>query len=121
NDRSGDLMSPVIGIEFVVAEILPDVAMEVVGPRLEGGANDSALEIPEFGGGVLGDQVEFLDGVGSRCVPQEVVGNLVIVHAVQQKVVRLFAVPIDVWAATTVDVVPIVKAGGIWCDRAGRQ
>ncbi len=70
NGIGTDLVSPAVGIQLVVAEKLPDVAVKLVSSGLEGSADNAALEITEFGRGVLGDQVEFLDGIRSRSVPQ---------------------------------------------------
>ena len=69
--------------------------MVTVRTRLDADADDSAFEIPELGRGVIGDEIEFLDGVRSGCVSKQVVRNLVVVHAIEQEIVGLLAIPIN--------------------------
>ena len=45
---------------------IPNIAVKAVGAGLDGGVDDAALEVPEFGRGILGNQVELLNGVGRR-------------------------------------------------------
>ena len=47
-----DLVFPTVGVQYVVPEKFPDVAVKTVRTRLEGCADDSALKIAEFRGGV---------------------------------------------------------------------
>src|SRR5260221_983925 len=85
-----------IGVERVVPEKFENVAMEGVGPRFEGRAHDATLVIAKFRRGVLGDQVEFLNGVDVGGVPGLVVLVFAIEDPVNQVGVGLFAVSIDV-------------------------
>src|SRR3984885_9329406 len=59
-----ELVLPLVGIEFVVTEELPDVSMETVGARLDRGVDDTALEIAELCGSVGRDYVEFFNSIG---------------------------------------------------------
>src|SRR5580692_3273378 len=89
-----DLVFPLICVQFIVPEELPDVAVEAVCSGFDGGADDATFEIAELRRSIVADQVEFLNRVRRRRVPEEVVGYLVIVQTVQQEVVGLFAIPI---------------------------
>src|SRR5215469_9972891 len=80
--RSAEFIFPLVGVQHIVAEVLPNIAMEPVGSRFDGGVDDSPLEVAELCGCVARDQVELLDRVRSWCVPKEVVGHLIVVHAV---------------------------------------
>ena len=116
-----EIILPAVGIQLVVAEVLPDVAVVLVGSGLDGSANDPALEVTKLGRGILRDQVELLDRIRSGRVPQKVVRNLVIVHAIKNKVVGLFAVAIDERPATAGGVITIIEAGRIGRDGARRE
>src|SRR5256714_5598650 len=89
--RPREIVGPAVRVQYVVAEKFPCIAMIAIGARLDAHTDDAALEVPEFSRSVVGDQVEFFDGVRSWRVPKQVVGNLIIVHAVEQKIVRLLA------------------------------
>ena len=78
-------------------------------PDLIGGIHDSALKIAELGGGVGGNQVEFLDRVGRRRNRQQVIRGLVVVHPVEDEVVGLLAISVDVWTAAVRSVVTVVE------------
>ena len=96
--------------------------MEAVGSRLDGGVDDAALKIAELGRSVARDQVELLNSIRRRRVTQQVVRNLVIVHAVQQEVVRLLAVAVDQRTASIpTGIVAVIKAAGIGGDGARRK
>src|SRR5215467_10389762 len=58
---------PLIGVQLVIAEVFEDVAMETIGPRFDGCADDAALKIPELSRCVVGDEVKFLDRVRRWC------------------------------------------------------
>src|SRR4029077_97724 len=59
------------------------------------------------------------DGIRGRSVAKQVVGDLVVIHAVKQEVVGLLAVAVDQGpAAITAGVVAVVKAAGIGRYRA---
>src|SRR5205807_1962833 len=51
----GEVVFPTVRVQLVVAEEFPQVAMELVGTRLNARADDAPLEVAELGGGVLGD------------------------------------------------------------------
>ena len=59
------VIEPVVGIEGVVAEEFKGVAVEFVGAGFNGGIHDATEKITELRLRILGDQVEFLDGVGA--------------------------------------------------------
>src|SRR5580693_9840394 len=59
----GEPILPFICIEGVVANELEDVAVELVGSRLEGDADDTAQIVTVGGWRVLRDEVELLDGI----------------------------------------------------------
>src|SRR5512146_474541 len=105
----GEIIFPAVGVQHIVAEILPQVAMESVGPRLDGGADNAPLEVAELCGGVAGDEVEFLNGIGCGGVAQQVIRNLIVVHAVQQEVVRLLAIAIDVGPGAAGGVIAVIE------------
>ena len=90
-------------------------------PDLIGGADDAALIVPELSRGVLGNKVEFLNGVRRRGKADQVVRHLVVVHAVQDEVVGLFAVAVDIWPAAAGGIVAVIEAVGIRRHRPGRQ
>ena len=65
-----ELVFPLVGVQHVVAEELPGIAMEAVGTRLDGSIDDAARVIAEFRRSIRSDQVEFFNGVGRRCEAQ---------------------------------------------------
>src|SRR5882762_3953421 len=87
---------PLIGVENVVPEELENVAVKAVGAGFDGGVHDPALKVPEFSGGVLGNEIELLNGVGGRSEAEAILRNLVVVDAVEQEIVSLLAVSVDV-------------------------
>ena len=95
--------------------------MKRVGAGFEGCADDAAHEVAEFRRRVVSDQVEFFDRVGRRRITQQVVRNLVVVHAVEDEVIRLFAVAVDKWPRAARNVVAIVEAARVGMNRARRQ
>ena len=103
---------PVIGVEYVVAEVLKRIAVVLVGARFDHHVDDAALEIAELGRGVVGDHVEFRDGVGIRLIARQIIRRLVIIHAIQQEVITLFPVAVDVRSAA---------AGGAHSTRESRR
>src|SRR5205823_14527436 len=64
---------PLIGIQLVVAEKLENVTVQAISAGLDGGADDTTLEIAEFCRRVLGDHVEFLNGVNTRGKTHQIV------------------------------------------------
>ena len=96
--------------------------MVLVGSGLDGRVDNSPLEVSEFRRGVAGNQVELLDGVGGRRIPQQVIRHLVVIHAVEQEIVRLLAVAIDQrTAAIKIGIVAAGEAGRIGCYSPGRK
>ena len=95
--------------------------MELVGAGLDDHVDDAALEVAEFGRGVVGDHLELGDGVQVRLVGRQVVRSLVVVHAVQQEVVALFAIAVDIRTAAARGALPVVEAGRIRRGDARRQ
>jgi len=71
---------------------------------------DSALEIAEFGGGVVGDQLEFLDGIHVGLIRNQVIGGEVVVRAIQQEVVGFLAVAVDIGTAAAGGTLAAVEA-----------
>ena len=70
--------------------------MKVVRAAFDADADDAAHEVAELGRRVLGDHVELLNGVKAGCIADRIFRYLVVVHAVEQEVIRLFAVSINV-------------------------
>src|SRR5207302_11126801 len=59
-------------------------------------------------------EVELLDGVGGWRITQEVIRYLVVIHAVEQKIIGLLAVAIDERStAITASTVAVIKAAGV--------
>src|ERR1700722_240835 len=102
---SVELVLPLVGVENVVAEELPRGAMELIGARFDGCVDDAALEIAEFSRSIGGNEVEFLDGVGRGGNGQIVFRSLVVIHAVENEVIRLLAVAVDRRAPTAIGIV----------------
>ena len=93
--------------------------METVGTGLDARTDDAAHEVAEFGRGVTGDQVKFLNSIRSRSVAEEVIRHLVVVHTVEQEVVGLFAIAVDERTrAVTASVVSANETAGVGGNRA---
>ena len=84
--------------------------MKVIGARFRGDADDPALIIAELRGGVLGDDIEFLD----RIYIGHEAGFIVLVFAVelpiQEVLVGLLTVAVDERTAGIIQVVRLVQA-----------
>ena len=120
--RRIEIIGPAIRIQGVVPEIVPDVAVETVRTGLDGRTDDAAHKVAKFGGGVVRDEVEFLDGIRSRGVTEEVIRHLVIVHTIEQEVVGLFAISVNQRPRTvTGGIASAGEAAGVGRYRAGRQ
>src|SRR6202040_2487215 len=78
-------------------------------------------EIPEFSRGVVAYHVEFLDSVRRRSVAKKVVRHLVVVHSIEEEVVRLFAIAVNERPRSAGHVVPVIETAGIGMDSAGRE
>src|SRR6476660_4985367 len=105
---------PRVGVEDVVAEELEGIAVEAVGPRLNGGVYNSALKISELCRGVLRDDVKLLNGVRRRRESKPVLRYLVVINAVQQEVISLFTIAIDIGApAVFCGVGTLIRARGV--------
>src|ERR1700756_4584416 len=112
-DRSvgAEAIRPVVCVQNVVTEKLPYVPMILVRAGLDRRVNNSAFEVAEFGGRVVGDEIEFLDRVRSRRIAKQVVGYLVVIHAIKQEIVCLLAIAVDQRTATiSAGVIAIVEA-----------
>ena len=72
------------------------------------------MKIAELGRSIVGNEVEFLDSVGRWSVSQKVIRDLVVIHAIEDKVVGLLAVSIDIRPTTAGGVVTIVKTRRTW-------
>ena len=83
--------------------------MKAVSSRLDRRANDAALIISELGGGILSNQIEFLNRIRRRSKPNQVVRYLVVIHAVENEVVCLLAVAVDVRPSSAGGVVAVVE------------
>ena len=95
--------------------------MELIGARLDGRTDDAAHEVTELGRRILGDLVEFLDGVHAGGIPNQVIGDLVVVHPVQHEVVGLLAVAVHIGAAAVAGSQPAGESGGVGVNRSRRQ
>ena len=116
------IVRPAVGIQNVIAEKLPNIAMVFVRARFDDGVHNSAFEIAELCRGVARDEVELLDRIGSRRVAEQIVRYLVVVHAVEQEVVRLLAVAVDEGTATvSASIVSVIETAGIGRYRAWRK
>src|SRR5579859_81589 len=107
--RTVEFVFPLVGIEFVVAEELPDSSMETVRARLDGSVDDAPCEIAELGGSIRSDQVEFLDCVRGGRETEIVFRGLIVIHPVQDEVIGLLTMTIDGRAATARRIVTIVE------------
>ena len=76
---------------------------------------------PYSADGIVGDDVEFLDGVDIRREGDVVVDELVVVHAVQQVVIGLLAVAVDVRPAGVEGLLAGVEGAGAGGYRARRE
>ena|SRR5260370_32185124 len=56
-----DLVSPLVGIQHVIPEELPDVTVKTVGAGLDRDTHNAAHEITKFRRGVITDEIEFLE------------------------------------------------------------
>ena len=70
-----------------------------IGAGFDGRIYDAAQKIAELRGRILADQIEFLDGVGAGRVRDFVVVALIVVYAIEDVIVGLFAIAVDVRAA----------------------
>ena len=57
---------PVVGVKNVVSEKFENVTAIHAGAGLDMRADDTSLEIAEFGGSVLGNHIQSLDRVDAR-------------------------------------------------------
>src|SRR6266852_3199686 len=119
--RSVKSIFPGVRVQLVIAEVLPDVPVETVSARLDGGADDATLEVPELGRRVLRDEVKLLNSVWRRSKADKVVRRLVVVHAVQDKVIGLLAIPVDVRPGSARSIVAVIEAVRIGRHCAGRE
>ena len=92
-----------------------------VGAGLDHHVDNAALEVAELRGRVVGDHLEFLNRIQVRLVGREVVGHLIVIDAVEQEIVRLFAVAVHVWTSAASAPDAVVETGGIGRGNPGRQ
>jgi hypothetical protein len=90
-----EIVRPAVRVQLVVPQKLPHVTVKAVSSRLDGRANNAALEIAEFSRRVAGDEIELFDSIRCWCIAQQIIGNLIVIHAVKQEVVRLLAIAVD--------------------------
>jgi len=95
--------------------------VEGVGAGFDGNADDAAEVVAVGGRGVLGDEVELLDGVDAWREGYVVVVDLVVIHAIEDVVVGLLAVAVDVRAADLEAGLRTGKGAGVQGDGAGRE
>src|SRR5205814_9743162 len=99
-----------------------NIAMKCIRARLDRGIDDAALKIAKLCRSVVGDQVEFLDCIRGRRVTQQVIRYLVIVHAVEQEIVRLLTISVDQrTSAIPAGVVAVIETAGIGRNGARRK
>lgn len=88
-----------VGIEFVVAEKFEDVAVELVGTALEGHDDACAADVAVFAAAVAGDDFDLFEGVDVGLIADAVADGFSGFDAVEQEVVRLFAIAVYLGAA----------------------
>ena len=93
------IVGPIVGVQDIVSKELEDVAMIAVGARLDRSTDDAPLEISELCRSVLGNQAKFLNRVHAGSKPNQVVRHLVVIHAVEQEIVRLLTVSVYIRSA----------------------
>ena len=98
-----------IGVQFVITEEFVHRAVKAVGARFGRDTDDAAFIVPKLCRGILGDDVEFLDGVNIRNVGSFVVLVFAVQNAVEEVLVRLFAVAVDKRTAAIVQVLRLVN------------
>ena len=119
--QSVEVVRPLVGIKEVVAQEFENVAVELVGARFQAHVDHAAQEVAVFCAGVVGDHVEFLDGVHAGRIGDVVVDELVVIHTVQHVVVGLFAVAVDVRPRRIERLLPRVEGSRADGERAGDQ
>ena len=75
------------------------VAVKLVAAGLGADADHAAQEVAELGAGIVGDYVEFLNGVHARGKRDVIVHEFVVVDAIEQIVVGLLAIAVDIGPA----------------------
>ena len=82
----------IAGVHFLVAQKLPQVAVDLVGAGLDDGIHDGAVAAAEFGAVGIGLDFEFGDGIHRRLddisgAVEDVAQIRIVVDAVEQKVI----------------------------------
>src|SRR5690348_14704206 len=87
-DGSGGIepVFPLVGVQGVVAEKFKHIAVEGIGSRFQRGVDDSPIEVSVLGGSILGDEIEFLNGIGRRRQAEAILRRLIVVDAIEQEV-----------------------------------
>ena len=114
-----EIVAPIVGVQFVVAEELKRAAVELIRAGLGGGVDHSAHVVAEFGRGGQRDFIEFLDRFNARRVTDQVIGDLIVVQAVEHEIVGLFAIPIHIGTPAGTGHGAALKAGWIGMDAPG--
>ena len=91
-----EVVGPLVGVEEIVAQILEQVAVELVGARFQADVDHAAEKLAELRIRIVGDHAEFLDRVHVRRVGHIVIDELDVLHAVQQVVIGLLAIAVEV-------------------------
>src|SRR5258708_29535577 len=89
-----------VGIQSIVAQELKYVAMVRIRSRFDGCVNDAAFVVSELGGGVLRNDVEFLDCIYARCIANLIILLLAVGLAIKEKQVGLLPVSVDVGSSS---------------------
>ncbi len=123
NERGapGETVGPGVGVEDVVTDELEGVTVKLVGAGLDGDADDAAKVVAVGSRGVLGDEIELLDGIDTGREGDLVVVDLVVVHAVEDVAVGLLAVAVDVGTSALEAGLRTGEAARVGGDGAGRE
>src|SRR5205823_334273 len=62
------VVSPVVGIELVIAKVFEQIAMKLVGAGLDHHVDDATLEVSKFRGSIIRDHPKFLDRIQIRLI-----------------------------------------------------
>src|SRR5581483_6719963 len=108
---------PLVRVQLVVAEEFPEIAVERVRSGFDGGIDNAPLVVSELRRRVLGDEIELFDGIRRWREAHQIIGDLVVVDAVENEIVSLLAVPVDIGAPAARRVIAVIEAVRIRRDR----
>ncbi len=74
--------------------------MKTVRAGLDHYVDDAALVVAELSRRVIGDELELLDGVDVGLIGRQIIRYLVVIHAIEEKIVRLLAIAVHVGTAS---------------------